>query len=120
MNHVEGVPVDLSLESLKSHTFITGSTGAGQKPGSTTHFSWRNNNLSIYKAFKHQHIPEIRESLTQVQGHLEASIDFIPYRGDFWSAIYLYDRLRFSVKEDDALCLFSQKQSLFTLSTRVA
>ncbi len=67
---------------------ITGSTGAGQKPGSTTHFSWRNNNLSIYKAFKHQHIPEIRESLTQVQGHLEASIDFIPYRGDFTRGIF--------------------------------
>ena len=67
---------------------ITGSTGAGQKPGATTHFSWRNNNLSIYKAFKHQHVPEIRESLTQVQGYLDASIDFIPYRGDFARGIF--------------------------------
>ena len=67
---------------------ITGSTGAGQKPGATTHFSWRNNNLSIYKAFKHQHVPEIRQSLKQVQGHLEASIDFIPYRGDFARGIF--------------------------------
>lgn len=67
---------------------ITGSTGAGQKPGATTHFSWRNNNLSIYKAFKHQHVPEIRESITQVQGYLDASIDFIPYRGDFARGIF--------------------------------
>ena len=45
---------------------ITGSTGAGQKPGATTHFSWRNNNLSIYKPFQHQHIAEIRQSLKQI------------------------------------------------------
>lgn len=67
---------------------ITGSTGAGQKPGATTHFSWRNNNLSIYKAFKHQHVPEICQSLKQVQGFLDASIDFIPYRGDFARGIF--------------------------------
>ena len=67
---------------------ITGSTGAGQKPGATTHFSWRNNNLSIYKPFQHQHIGEIRQSLTQVQGYLDAAIDFIPYRGDFARGIF--------------------------------
>ncbi len=67
---------------------ITGSTGAGQKPGATTHFSWRNNNLSIYKAFSHQHIAEIRQSLIQEQGYLDASIDFIPYRGDFARGIF--------------------------------
>ena len=52
------------------------------------HFSWRNNNLSIYKAFQHQHIAEIRQSLAQVQGYLDASIDFIPYRGDFARGIF--------------------------------
>ena len=67
---------------------ITGSTGAGQKPAATTHFSWRSNNLSIYKAFKHQHIAEIRQSLAQAQGSLDASIDFIPYRGDFARGIF--------------------------------
>ncbi len=67
---------------------ITGSTGAGQKLTATAHFSWRNNNLSIYKAFTHQHIPEIKQSLCQVQGSLEASIDFIPYRGDFARGIF--------------------------------
>lgn len=73
---------------------ITGSTGAGQKPGPTTHFSWRNNNLSIYKAFRHQHIAEIRQSLSQVQDHLEASIDFIPYRGDFARGIFATEVVR--------------------------
>ena len=67
---------------------ITGSTGAGQKLTATTHCSWRNNNLSIYKAFTHQHIPEIKQSLCQVQGSLKASIDFIPYRGDFARGIF--------------------------------
>jgi len=71
------------LDKDVSVNAITGSTGAGQKPGATTHFSWRNNNLSIYKAFKHQHVPEIKQSLKQVQGYLDVNIDFIPYRGDF-------------------------------------
>ncbi len=67
---------------------ITGSTGAGQKPGATTHFSWRDNNLSIYKAFQHQHVPEIRQSVKQIQGYLDAAIDFIPYRGNFSRGIF--------------------------------
>ncbi len=67
---------------------ITGSTGAGQKPGATTHFSWRVDNLSIYKPFQHQHIAEIRQSLKQVQGYLDADIDFIPYRGNFARGIF--------------------------------
>ena len=67
---------------------ITGSTGAGQKPSATTHFSWRADNLSIYKPFQHQHLAEIRQSLRQVQGYLDASIDFIPYRGPFARGIF--------------------------------
>lgn len=67
---------------------ITGSTGAGQKPSATTHFSWRNGNMSIYKPFQHQHVPEIRQSLLQIQGTLNADIDFIPYRGDFTRGIF--------------------------------
>ena len=73
---------------------ITGSTGARQKPGATTHFSWRNNNMSIYKAFTHQHVPEIRQSLRQVQGYLDAAIDFIPYRGDFARGIFATEVVR--------------------------
>lgn len=76
------------INSDVSVNAITGSTGAGQKPGATTHFSWRNNNMSIYKAFNHQHVPEIRESLKQTQGCLDAAIDFIPYRGDFARGIF--------------------------------
>ena len=67
---------------------ITGSTGAGQKPSATTHFSWRTGNLSVYKVFTHQHLAEIHQSLAQLQGHLEAAIDFIPYRGDFPRGIF--------------------------------
>lgn len=73
---------------------ITGSTGAGQKPGATTHFSWRVDNLSIYKPFTHQHVPEIRQSLAQVQGSLDAEIDFIPYRGNFARGIFATEIVR--------------------------
>ena len=73
---------------------ITGSTGAGQKPTTTTHFSWRNNNMSIYKAFQHQHVPEIKQSLRQLQGTMDAEIDFIPYRGDFPRGIFATEVVR--------------------------
>ncbi|MEZ5004969.1 MAG: N-acetyl-gamma-glutamyl-phosphate reductase [Bacteroides graminisolvens] len=78
----------LMLNSDISVNAITGSTGAGVKPSSTSHFSWRNNNMSIYKAFDHQHIPEIKQSLTQLQSSFNAEIDFIPYRGDFPRGIF--------------------------------
>ena len=67
---------------------ITGSTGAGVKPGATSHFSWRNNNMSVYKAFDHQHVPEIKQSLKQLQNSFDSDIDFIPYRGDFARGIF--------------------------------
>lgn len=78
----------------------TGSTGAGQKPGATTHFSWRNGNLSVYKTFNHQHLQEIGESLEQLQqGFLSKDkptllenasehLLFIPQRGDFTRGIF--------------------------------
>ena len=78
---------------------ITGSTGAGQKPVSTTHFSWRNDNMSIYKVFTHQHLHEIRQSLTELQGSLEADIDFIPYRGDFARGIFCTEVVKFDGEE---------------------
>lgn len=67
---------------------ITGSTGAGMKPGETTHFSWRDNNLSIYKPFVHQHLPEIKQSLKQLQKAFASDITFIPFRGDFPRGIF--------------------------------
>lgn len=67
---------------------ITGSTGAGVKPSATTHYSWRDNNISIYKPFDHQHIPEIMQSIKQLQPDFDGSIDFIPYRGCFPRGIF--------------------------------
>ncbi|MES3016568.1 MAG: N-acetyl-gamma-glutamyl-phosphate reductase [Bacteroidota bacterium] len=71
----------------------TGSTGAGQSLAATSHFTWRNNNLSIYKAFEHQHLNEIGETLTALQAGLNQTMNFIPQRGDFTrgilAAIYL-------------------------------
>ena len=78
---------------------ITGSTGAGQKPGATTHFSWRSSNMSVYKVFTHQHLHEIRQSLAELQGELTASIDFIPYRGDFPRGIFCTEVVRFDGEE---------------------
>lgn len=85
---------------------ITGSTGAGQKPGSTTHFSWRSDNLSIYKVFTHQHLHEIRQSLTELQGQLDASIDFIPYRGNFTRGIFCTEVVRLDKTDIDAVSLY--------------
>lgn len=89
--------IELGLLPLAKHLMlnkdisvnaITGSTGAGVKPGPTTHFSWRNNNISIYKPFSHQHIPEIKQSLKQLQNSFDSEINFIPYRGDFPRGIF--------------------------------
>lgn len=67
---------------------ITGATGAGQSPGPTVHFSWRNNNMSVYKAFQHQHLGEIRQSLLQLQQLPLSPLYFIPMRGDFARGIF--------------------------------
>lgn len=70
-------------------TAITGSTGAGKKPGETTHFSYRNDNISIYKLFSHQHLAEIKKNIAKV-GSLEAEpkVNFVPLRGDFARGIF--------------------------------
>lgn len=67
---------------------ITGSTGAGVKPSPTSHFSWRNDNISIYKPFAHQHLAEIRQSLKQLQNSFDTNINFIPVRGNFSRGIF--------------------------------
>ena len=89
------------LKSDVSVNAITGSTGAGQKPGATTHFSWRADNMSIYKPFEHQHIAEIRQSLAQAQGYLDVDIDFIPYRGPFARGIFCTAVVPTMVPEED-------------------
>jgi len=67
---------------------ITGSTGAGQQPTESTHFSWRSDNISIYKPFNHQHLAEIKQSILQLQENFTAEINFIPVRGDFARGIF--------------------------------
>jgi N-acetyl-gamma-glutamyl-phosphate reductase len=66
---------------------MTGSTGAGQKPTVTSHFSWRNNNISVYKAFNHQHLQEIGQSIVDWQSDFDQDINFIPFRGNFTRGI---------------------------------
>lgn len=70
-------------------TGITGSTGAGQGLSSTSHFSWRANNIQAYKSLQHQHINEIHQSLQQLQGNDGMQVNFVPWRGDFTRGIYI-------------------------------
>lgn len=76
------------LESEIHISAATGSTGAGQKLAATSHFSWRANNISVYKSFEHQHLNEIGESIHALQPSFDSDINFIPYRGDFTRGIY--------------------------------
>ena len=69
-------------------TAITGSTGAGKKPVETTHFSYRSDNISIYKLFSHQHLAEIRQNLARVQSASAPVVNFVPLRGDFARGIF--------------------------------
>ncbi|MDH3648730.1 MAG: N-acetyl-gamma-glutamyl-phosphate reductase [Saprospiraceae bacterium] len=93
------------IEDVHVHA-ITGSTGAGQKLRATTHFSWRNNNVSVYKAFEHQHVGEIRQSLEQLQPEDLPPLHFIPIRGNYTRGILASVHLRSSLSEADAIKLF--------------
>lgn len=75
-------------------TGITGSTGAGQSLSSTSHFSWRANNIQAYKTLTHQHVKEIHQSLHQLQKSFSdspenGSLNFVPWRGDFPRGIFI-------------------------------
>lgn len=94
------------LEGEVHVTGITGSTGAGVKPGSTTHFSWRNNNISVYKAFEHQHLKEIKQTLSALQGGKEPAISFIPVRGDFARGIFVMADVTTDMPIEDAVKLY--------------
>lgn len=88
-------------------TATTGSTGAGQSLAATSHFTWRNNNASVYKAFDHQHLNEIGESLTQLQPDFDKDVNFIPYRGDFTRGIIASIYLDSDLTAEDAVKLYS-------------
>ncbi len=87
----------------------TGSTGAGQSLSATSHFSWRNDNLSVYKAFEHQHLKEISESMTNAGATIsKGDFSFIPYRGDFTRGIMASMYLESDLSQDEALKIFSE------------
>ena len=94
------------LNSEVHITGTTGSTGAGQSPSATTHFTWRNDNLSIYKAFEHQHLKEVGQSLDQLQPGFGRTINFVPYRGDYTRGIIASIYLDCDLSGDEALKLY--------------
>lgn len=91
------------IESDVHISGVTGSTGAGQKLSSTSHFSWRNNNMSVYKAFTHQHLDEIKQSLLVEDGAFDKRLNFIPYRGNFTRGIIITSYFYTNVKEEELL-----------------
>ena len=108
--------IQLALLPLAKHlllnddvmvTAITGSTGAGVKPQATSHFSWRDNNLSVYKAFQHQHVPEIKQSIQQLQQSFDHEIDFIPVRGDFPRGIFAMVTVKTKVEIEELYRIFT-------------
>ena len=97
-------------------TGITGSTGAGVKPSVTTHFSWRDNNLSVYKPFTHQHLAEIGATLRHLQPSWSEGISFIPVRGDFPRGIFCATTLRTALDTGELTRMYSDfySESPFT------
>lgn len=95
---------------------ITGSTGAGVKPSSTSHFSWRNDNISVYKAFDHQHLNEIGQTMCLLQNGFDQDINFIPVRGDFARGIFASVYTDFEGTLEEAVKLYSSyyKDAAFT------
>lgn len=87
-------------------TGITGSTGAGVKPGATTHFSWRTDNLSVYKVFTHQHLIEIGMNMRKLQPGFDGKINFIPVRGDFARGIFTMVNMPCDMTETEVRSLF--------------
>ncbi len=87
-------------------TALTGSTGAGVKPGATTHFSWRNDNVSVYKPFTHQHLKEIGMTLARLQPGNKSRINFIPMRGDFARGIFAVTTLDCPLSEEEVTKLY--------------
>lgn len=88
-------------------TAITGSTGAGVKPGATTHFSWRSDNMSVYKAFEHQHLIEIGRTLRTLQPTFDRELNFVPMRGNFARGILASVYTECSLTAEEAVALYN-------------
>ena len=88
-------------------TAITGSTGAGKKLAETSHFSYRESNISIYKLFTHQHLAEIRQNIGRISGQ-EPTVNFVPIRGDFTRGIFasVYTRAVKGITEEQYVSVF--------------
>ena len=95
---------------------ITGSTGAGQKPGATTHFSWRNDNISVYKTFTHQHLLEINQTVQELCPGYNGRVLFIPQRGCFTRGIFVtaYAKCNKSLEEVQQIYADYYKDAAFT------
>lgn len=104
------------LKSEVHVTAITGSTGAGVKPSSTTHFSWRNDNISVYKAFTHQHLIEINQTLKNLQPSFDQDLNFVPMRGDFARGIFASVYTDCELSQEEAVALYKDfyKDAAFT------
>lgn len=104
------------LKSEVHVTAITGSTGAGVKPSSTTHFSWRNDNISVYKAFTHQHLIEINQTLKNLQPGFDQDLNFVPMRGDFARGIFASVYTDCELSQEEAVALYKDfyKDAAFT------
>lgn len=104
------------LKSEIHVTAITGSTGAGVKPSATTHFSWRNDNISVYKAFTHQHLIEINQTLKNMQASFDQDLNFVPIRGDFARGIFASVYTDCELSQDEAIALYKDfyKDAAFT------
>jgi N-acetyl-gamma-glutamyl-phosphate reductase len=87
-------------------TGITGSTGAGQSLTSSSHFSWRANNIQAYKTLTHQHLHEIGVSLKQLSPHQEIDLNFVPWRGDFTRGIFISSQLSCNLSGEELIKLF--------------
>lgn len=94
----------------------TGATGAGTSLSKTTHFTWRDNNFSHYKAFSHQHLDEIIQSISSLQNNYENEVNFIPNRGNFSRGIFATLYTKFSGTEEEAVKIYQEyyKQAAFT------
>jgi N-acetyl-gamma-glutamyl-phosphate reductase len=87
---------------------ITGSTGAGQNSTSTSHFSWRNGNVSAYKIFTHQHLDEINQSIQQLQNSYKPLLNFVPIRGNHTRGIFAVTYTKFNGNLEDAQNLYDE------------
>ena len=96
---------------------VTGATGAGTSLSNTTHFTWRDNNFSHYKAFTHQHLGEIHQMVQQLQSDFEGEINFVPNRGNFSRGIFatVYTKYEGTIEEAKKLYKEYYKEAAFTV-----